>query len=221
MLWVVGSKPSASIWDECHVWDHLNSPSPTGTKLHQQTRKAIAKRTPALVAAIQRFNKYCATLQDLYNPEWSIPLPQPLPTTLRALREDPHLMEDVWITPSEGAIPRWLEDANVRRGIRAMLKRDRCQEELRRLKREAVNISRFFGRQLAAVESAIKDPASQCDPSRSLLASAHLTIDINKTRHCLLSWCNVAIGFSVANRVGATSLSPRNTSDSSSSGQQG
>ena len=74
-------------------------------------------------------------------------------------------MEDVWVTPSQGAIPRWLEDADVRRGIRAMLKHDRCQEELTRLQREALNISRFSGTQLAAVESALKDPASECDPS--------------------------------------------------------
>lgn len=90
-----------------------------------------------------------------------MPLPQPLPTQLNALREDPHLMEDVWITPSVGAIPRWLDDTDVRRGIRAMLKRDRCQEELKRLEREAHNLSTFFGDELAAIERALASPRSE------------------------------------------------------------
>ncbi|KAG1863946.1 hypothetical protein C8R48DRAFT_833650 [Suillus tomentosus] len=39
------------------------------------------------------------------------------------------LMEDVWITPSLGEVPRWLDDTSIRDGIRALLKRDRCREE--------------------------------------------------------------------------------------------
>jgi hypothetical protein len=81
------------------------------------------------MAAIRKFNKYCATLESLYDPAWLIPLPQPLPTQLVALRDGHALMEDVWITPSAGEVPQWLEDVDVREGIRAMLKLDRCLEE--------------------------------------------------------------------------------------------
>ena len=38
---------------------------PTGTKLHQVTRKAIAKRKPALLRAISKYNNYCDTLDVL------------------------------------------------------------------------------------------------------------------------------------------------------------
>ena len=132
-----------------------------GTKLHQHTRKAIAKRKPALMAAIRKFNKYCETLESLHQPSWSIPLPRPLPTGLAALRNGPDLQEDVWITPSHGNLPRWLEDPNVRDGIRAMLKVDRCLEERRRLGIEADNLCRWFGRELAAVELALRTPSSK------------------------------------------------------------
>ena len=71
---------------------------------------------------------------------------------LSALRDSIELMEDVWISPSQGAIPRWLEDPDVRDGIRVMLKQDRCMEEKRRLSVEADNLCRWFGREIAAVE---------------------------------------------------------------------
>jgi hypothetical protein len=132
-----------------------------GTKLHQHTRKAIAKRKPALLSALRKFNKYCETLDTLYNPAWSIPLPQPLPTDLSELRSCTHLMEDVWVTPSTGDIPRWLADLDVREGIRAMLKIDRCLEEQRRVVMEAENLCIWLGEEVAAVELAIQTPSCE------------------------------------------------------------
>lgn len=111
--------------------------------------------------AIRKFNGYCATLAILHNPDWTIPLPEPLPTQLSPLRECPHLMEDVWITPCPGNIPAWLEDVDVREGIRATLKMDRCQEELRRLGSESDNLCRWFGREIGALEVAIVTPSSE------------------------------------------------------------
>lgn len=131
-----------------------------GTKLHQQTRKAISKRQPALLAALRKFNGYCEQLEELYEPDCSIPLPTPLPTKLNELRNDQTLMEDIWITPSVGDVPRWLDDQDVRDGIRAMLKRDRCIEEQRRLGLEADNLCRWFGDELAAIELALQLPGS-------------------------------------------------------------
>jgi hypothetical protein len=50
-----------------------------------------------------------------------------------------------------------------------MLKRDRCHEELRRLKIEAANLSRFLETELAAIESALNDPTSSSLVLRALL----------------------------------------------------
>ena len=79
-------------------------------KLHQQTRKAIAKQQPALMSAIRKFNAYCEELAALHDPGWSIPLPAPLHMKLNDLRNHQSLMEDIWISPAIRKIPRWVED---------------------------------------------------------------------------------------------------------------
>ena len=128
-----------------------------GTKLHQQTRGAIAKRKPALLAAIRKYNGYCKILQDSRPPNRDIPVPQPLPTDLTELRNNnADLMEDVWITPMREKKARWLEESEVREGIRAMLKQQRCLEERRRLGIEADNLCWWFGEELCAVELALR-----------------------------------------------------------------
>ena len=78
--------------------------------------------------------------------------------------------------PSVGTIPSWLQDANIRDGIRAMHKGDRCNEEIKRLDHKALNITRFLCRELAAIELAIKDPESEWIRSNSL---AFLITDSN------------------------------------------
>ena len=137
-----------------------------GTKLHQSTLKVIQKRKPALLTVIRKFNKYCATLAELHKPEWGIPLP----VTLDSLRGNGStvLMEDVWISQTPGTLPRWLEDSDVREGIRAMLKIDRCREERLRLGIEADNLCRWFGRELSAVETALVLPSSAFSAVHSL-----------------------------------------------------
>ncbi|KAJ6552137.1 hypothetical protein DFH09DRAFT_1281123 [Mycena vulgaris] len=102
-----------------------------GTKLHQSTRKAISKRQPALLRSIGKFNAYGAALERLRPPGCKIPIPSPLSTQLNALRDDASLYEDVWITPAEGQIPRWLNDADVRDGICALHSADRLELQLR------------------------------------------------------------------------------------------
>ncbi|KAG2336107.1 hypothetical protein BDR05DRAFT_978861 [Suillus weaverae] len=117
-------------------WDKLDhavgsAQQALGTKLHQQTRKAIAKCQPALLTALRKFNAYCERLEVLYDPS------------------DPSLMEDVWITPSTGQVPQWLEDA------------DRCREEQKRLGIEADNLCHFFGEELAALKLALCTPGCE------------------------------------------------------------
>ena len=135
----------------------------SGTKLHQATRKAITKRKPALLSAIKKFNNYCSRLAVLHHSEWLVPLPEPLPLKLAELRDSKVLMEDVWITPSDGEVPRWLQDVDIRNGIRAMLMLDRCDEEHRRLTWEAENLHRWLGEELAAVERALHSSTSRSE----------------------------------------------------------
>ncbi|KAG1854571.1 hypothetical protein F4604DRAFT_1685944 [Suillus subluteus] len=123
-----------------------------GTKLHQQTHKAIVKRQPALMTAICKFNSYCECLESLFDPSWGVPLPAPLPTKLADLHNDQTLMEDVWITPSVGDVPHWIEDVDVRDGIRALLKQDWYREEQCCLGLKVDNLCRWFRDELTALE---------------------------------------------------------------------
>ncbi|KAN0087822.1 hypothetical protein V8E55_006443 [Tylopilus felleus] len=140
-------------------WDKLDQA--VDMKLHQQTRKAIAKCQPALMSAIRKFNTYCEHLAELHDPSWSIPVPNPLLTKLAELRADQTLMEDVWITPSVGAVPLWIADQDVRNGIRGMLKGDRCLEEQRCLGLEADNLCHWYGDELAALELSLLSPENE------------------------------------------------------------
>lgn len=82
------------------------------------------------MASIQRFNQYVDQLRGLYEESWCVPVPTRLSTDIVSLCDEPGLMEDVWLTPSPpSSQPRWLDDQNTRRAIRALLKADRCIEE--------------------------------------------------------------------------------------------
>ena len=145
------------------------------------------------MSAIGKFNNFCARLKELYNPTFGIPLPTPLPTKLAELRNDQTLLEDVWITQSlEGETPLWLWDRDVRSGIRALLKLDRCHEERRCLGMEADNMCRWFGRELCAVKFALQQPQRKLDVSLLLLATSNFFLDsiyylILKQRHEYMS----------------------------------
>ncbi|KAF5332294.1 hypothetical protein D9611_008142 [Ephemerocybe angulata] len=144
-----------------------------GTNLHQLTIKAIQKRKPALITAIETYNNFVADLTILNKPEYKIPTPSPLPLDFTELRAPASgLWEDVWTTRSLGKIPEWLEDAGVREGIRAMLKLDRCDEELKRLGKEADGLCRWYGEELKRIEVALLQP--QTDINLDILIRTRL-----------------------------------------------
>ncbi|KAJ7802891.1 hypothetical protein B0H14DRAFT_3488023 [Mycena olivaceomarginata] len=129
---------------------------PLGTKLYQATQKAISKRTPALLKAISKFNDHCSNLERLRPEGCNIPIPHALPTKLEALRNDPSVHEDVWTTPQEGEIPCWMDDEDVRDGIRSLLVLDRCEEEMQRLATERTNLARWLDHELLVVGHAMQ-----------------------------------------------------------------
>ncbi|KAG6884437.1 hypothetical protein C0992_006324, partial [Termitomyces sp. T32_za158] len=166
-------------------WERLDQASggrnhAIGTKLHQATRAAIKKRAPALMAGLRKYNDICAMLAAIYKPEWKIPLPEPLPTELKPLRDATSLMEDVWISHPAEEVPRWLSDGTVREGIRALLKVERCTEKWQRLQTEAFNLSRWFGRELAAIELALIKPSN-----------SSLRVPLEQRRSRLLDLCSL------------------------------
>ena len=136
------------------------------------------------MTAIRKFNKYRAEMARLYQPAWNFPLPDVLPEELNTLREDASLLSDVWVTRVSPTVPRWLENPDVRSGIRAVLAKDRCLEERRRLEMEADNLCRSYSLNLAAVELAMQMPNSL-----SLYSPRYpsLTCAINRCAHFVSS----------------------------------
>lgn len=106
-----------------------------GTRLHQQARKNIQKRKPALLRAIKKFNDYCETLRSFELPFPNFPIPSPLPTDFSELQNDETLMFDVWVDSNtiNTNNQAWLIDPKVREGIRFIHDINRSTEEHRRL----------------------------------------------------------------------------------------
>jgi hypothetical protein len=108
------------------------------------------------VTAIRKFNTLIVDFEKLNKKEYNIPTPRKLPTTLNDLRApDSDIWEDVWTSQSTNKSPKWLESPKIRDGIRAMLKVDRCNEEMVRLGQEADNLCQWYGQELAVVETAL------------------------------------------------------------------
>ncbi|TEB16313.1 hypothetical protein FA13DRAFT_1650797, partial [Coprinellus micaceus] len=142
-------------WDKLHQAAGGQSQA-LGTSLHQITSKGIAKRKPALITAIKKFNNLTVTLAEQNQPQYNIPLPGTLPEDLSKLRADEsQLWEDVWINRCEGKQPMWFSSGEVRDGVRAMMKLDRCNEEIRRLGKEADNMCNWYGDELSCLEVAL------------------------------------------------------------------
>ncbi|KAJ7170428.1 hypothetical protein C8R43DRAFT_876050, partial [Mycena crocata] len=123
-----------------------------GNQVYVQTTRAIAKRRPGLLVALNVFNKCCEELKQLYKPSYRIPIPSPLTSNLDTLKNDAGLLDDVWIGHSE---PRWLEE-ECRVGIQALLKADRCVEEYHRVCREAENIAGWVSNRLSSTQHALR-----------------------------------------------------------------
>ncbi|KZV78701.1 hypothetical protein EXIGLDRAFT_633405, partial [Exidia glandulosa HHB12029] len=130
--------------------------TPLGTREgHQRTVRSIRKRTPALLQAIAKYNDLCDQLHDLLPEGLDFPLPERLPTEIAALRDDPSLLEDVWLAGVPGDNAPWLQDARVRRGIRAQLVLDRCDEEEKRLVREEAQLLQWLHDTSATTNAAL------------------------------------------------------------------
>lgn len=124
--------------------------------MHQATCKAISRCQPALLRSIAKFNTYCEELEKLRLQGCHILIPSALSTQLNGLRNNISLYEDVWITPSIGEIPRWLEDSDVHDSMRSLHVIDRCRAKEVRLKLESINMSTWLTREHAVVTAAIE-----------------------------------------------------------------
>lgn len=120
-------------------------------RLTSHAEDAIKRREPGITRLAKDYNDACAQMQQLiqrHNAPRGAVAPCPIDRTkLFTLDVDDNIWQDAGLIDdendndestdsTESVIPRWLADENVRSGINAMLKHDRCEEEERRLTRE-------------------------------------------------------------------------------------
>jgi hypothetical protein len=148
---VEGKNPRLGMSARGHIF---GSQLVVGTKLHQRTLNVMKNREPAHKKAITHYNKLCAELKELHKDEYNVPPPLPLQSSIEVLKEDPDLMQDVWIGKPSEPIPRWVTDEKVRNGIRGILLLDRCKEERARVTLESRNLLNWYEKSVAALEVA-------------------------------------------------------------------
>ncbi|KAJ3715841.1 hypothetical protein C8R42DRAFT_544498, partial [Lentinula raphanica] len=111
-------------------------------KMRTHTEDAVKQRDPGIQALARRYNALCNQMKDLVNtrkaPRNAI-APQQIPLKeLFNLDVDDAIWQDVGLDDAGDCEnpPPWLTDEDVRSGIKGILLRDRCDEELKRLEDE-------------------------------------------------------------------------------------
>ena len=102
----------------------------------------MKRREPGIVKLAKNYNSLCEKMHVLIEKR-SAPrnavAPEPIPLKeLFGLDVDDAIWQDVGLDDSTDmwAPPEWLCNDKVRKGIKCILERDRCDEELQRLHRE-------------------------------------------------------------------------------------
>ncbi|KAJ7854158.1 hypothetical protein B0H14DRAFT_3085541 [Mycena olivaceomarginata] len=120
---------------------------------------AIKRREPTISNTVKEYNKLCADIATL-NRSKKAPAgalaPSPIPAKdIFQLDVDDAIWQDMGL--DEDTEPAaWLVDDKVRAGIRAMLQKDRCDEEAPRLKRERRHLQIWFATEWEAVSETMK-----------------------------------------------------------------
>jgi len=122
----------------------------TENQRNEHVGQAIKRREPNIGRLVKTYNKLCGEISALIRakkaPRRAV-APFPIPEKgLYQLDVDDAIWQDVGlddIGPSDSP-PLWLTDEKVRSGIRAMLQKDRCEEEAPCLLRERGHLQIWF-----------------------------------------------------------------------------
>ncbi|KAL0569924.1 hypothetical protein V5O48_012042 [Marasmius crinis-equi] len=130
-------------------------------KLHSQISQSLKRREPGIQALARDYNSLVTTMEDLRKqnraPANAV-IPEKIPMDrLFTLDVDDSIWQDVGLTDKydNSQPPAWLADDSVRTGIRAILERDRCIEEIQHLSQERNAMQQWFAEQWYVLITAI------------------------------------------------------------------
>ncbi|KAL0568779.1 hypothetical protein V5O48_013194, partial [Marasmius crinis-equi] len=136
-------------------------------KIHSQIGASVKKRDPGIQELARKYNALCVQMEKLVRtkkaPQGAV-APKPIAMDeLWTLDVDDTIWQDVGLTDVDDgkALPQWLADEAVRTGIRAMLERDRCREEIERLQHERDALQEWFAEEWHVVLYAIDIASSE------------------------------------------------------------
>ncbi|KAL0567595.1 hypothetical protein V5O48_014395 [Marasmius crinis-equi] len=119
-------------------------------KIHSQISQSLKRREPGIQSLARDYNSLVVKMEDLIRrnraPANAV-LPERIPIDrLFTLDVDDSIWQDVGLTDKYDNTrpPGWLADDPTREGIRALLERDRCREEIKRLSHERNAMQAWF-----------------------------------------------------------------------------
>ncbi|KAJ3761312.1 hypothetical protein EV360DRAFT_38080, partial [Lentinula raphanica] len=136
-------------------------------KVHHHTEDSVKKRDPSIQKLARQYNSLCAEMQKLITlnraPQNACPPALISMKELFNLDVDDEIWQDVGLDDSDGQDPPpWLSDDKVRSGIKAVLMRDRCDEELLRLEHEVCSLQQWVHKEWDIITETI-DAATDPD----------------------------------------------------------
>ncbi|KAJ3831549.1 hypothetical protein F5878DRAFT_654815 [Lentinula raphanica] len=153
-------------------------------KIRTHTEDAVKRRDPSIQALARQYNSLCNKMKELIAlkraPNNAV-APQHIPLKeLFSLDVDDAIWQDVGLddTGDVETPPAWSSDEDVRSGIKGILLRDRCDEELLRLKDEYLALCFWISEEWRVVNDCI-EVASHPD----------LLYQLEKRKHELLRLC--------------------------------
>lgn len=138
--------------------------------INEHTQDSVKRRDPGIAELTRKYNKLCDDMATLIRqkkaPRYAI---SPVRIEMEGLF-NLDVDDDIWLDIGLGynddddngggigsAPPLWLSNDNVWAGIRAMLDRDRCLEERRRLLNERDAMQEWFSEEWKVVLTAMQD----------------------------------------------------------------
>ncbi|THU79970.1 hypothetical protein K435DRAFT_696684 [Dendrothele bispora CBS 962.96] len=129
-------------------------------RLDDHTREAIQRREPGITNLASKYNKLCDDMTDLIRrhqaPKFAIAPKKIDRQSLFDLDVDEEIWQDVGLDDDVEDPPLWLCNEEVRRGIRAVLELDRCNEETSRLQAQRKALQEWFTEEWYTLKAALE-----------------------------------------------------------------
>ncbi len=138
-------------------------------KLEKHAQDQVKRKEPGIQTLARKYNNLCGELivmiKEKKAPRGAIGPVKIDMETLFKLDVDDDIWQDIGLTNTDSMqnIPAWLGDKDVRKGIKALLEFDRCEEEKRRLIEEHISMQQWMREEWIVICKGIKEAAEDSD----------------------------------------------------------